>query len=283
MHEKRVEQFYSSGLRKDWGEYDYPEPDDERYNSFGYWYRNTRNYVRAAENLIDFFIASSDIEHVDRLLNVACGYGTESFEYFRKWTPEEVIGIDVTKVHTDYANNKAKALSLDDRLKFCHGDACVLNFPEAYFSHIMGIEGPANFKTRECFFSAAHRVLKKNGEMILADIILGKNFRKRNLFQKQIMKLIVENWHIPDENWVNEEEYRRQLHAAGFKIVFIKRIGNSVFPGYSRNVFRTEALKYCFKMRGLMTTIGFTVISGLLGYLYNKGFIEYIYVKVRKE
>jgi ubiquinone/menaquinone biosynthesis C-methylase UbiE len=283
MHEKKVEQFYSSGLRKDWGEYDYPEPDDERYNSFGYWYSNTRNYIRAAENLIDFFINNSDIENARRILNIACGYGTESFAYYKKWNPEEIIGIDVTKVHTDYANNKAKALQLDKKLKFRHGDACVLNFPKSSFTHIMGIEGPANFNTREYFFSAAHRVLQKNGEMILADIILGKNFKKRNSIQKIIMKLVADNWHIPGPNWVNEDHYRKQLKKAGFKVVFIKKIGGSVFPGYSRNVFRIEALGYCYRMRGLLTTIGFTLISGFLGYLYNKGFIEYVYVKVRKE
>jgi SAM-dependent methyltransferase len=282
MHEKKVEQFYSSGLRPDWGEYDYPEPDDERYNSFGYWYGDTRNYIRAAENLIDFFINNSDIKDVQKILNIACGYGTESFAYYRKWKPEEIIGIDITKVHTDYANNKAKALRLGNKLKFRHGDACVLDFPESSFSHIMGIEGPANFNTRECFFSAAHRVLQKNGEMILADIILGKNFKKRNSLQKIIMKLVADNWHIPHPNWVNEEDYRTQLKKAGFTVVFIKKIGDCVFPGYSRNVFRTEALRYCYKMRGLFTTIGFTLISGFLGYLYHKGFIEYVYVKVRK-
>lgn len=284
MHEKKVNNFYSAGLNaKKESQYDKSKESlTGKFLNFGYWEKDTDSYLDAAKRLLNFFIENSEVKNADKILNVACGYGTETFAYYDSFKPEMIEGIDVTKLQVDYANDKAKKLGLHEKIKFCHGDACVLNFPENSFSYILGIEGIANFNTREKFFKAAQRVLKEDGELILADIILGKKFNKRKKTHNLIVGFASKKWIVPKRNWVDEEQYKKQLEKAGFKVIFLRKIGNKVFPGYAKYFSKIKTFKKVKKERGIFTTTGLSIISRLLGYLYKKGLIEYVYVKAKK-
>jgi len=213
---------------------------------------------------------------------VCCGYGSETFAYYEKFQPNMIEGVDITKLEVDYANDKAKALGVDKKVVFHHGDACVLNFPGDHFSHVFGIEGPANFNTRENFFKAASRVLRKEGELILTDIILGERFNRKKKFHKLFLGLASKGWVVPRANWIDEETYKKQLENAGMKVIIFKKIGDKVFPGYANYCSRKKTMQESKKERGFFPAIGFVLISRALGYLYKKGWIEYIYVKAKK-
>lgn len=281
-HEQKVEGFYGSGIKEGVYEYNKLRPLDEGFLTFGYWKNNTKTFHQAGKNMVDFVIKNSGIKKADRILNVACGYGPETFIFYKRFKPKLIEGVDLTKVQVDYANSKAKALKLDKRIKFYYGDAVALNFPDNTFSYIIGIEGPANFNTRERFFNAASRVLKKNGELILADTIVGENFNNQNKLQEHIMNFAINSWVVPKSNWVTEEQYKEQMKKAGLNVVLFKKIGHNVFPGYAKDSFRIKTIKTRLASRGVLRTIGLTIISYLLGYLYKRGFIEYIYVKALK-
>ncbi len=75
---------------------------------------------------------------------------------------------------------------------------------------------------------------------------------------------------------------KEQMEKEGLKVVFLKKIGEKVFPGYSNNGFSIKTIKTRLLQRGPFAIIGLTIISYLLGYLYKKGLIEYIYVKAQK-
>ena len=281
-HEKKVDEFYSAGLNLKGYENDLAHNKKDRFLSFGYWNEDTQNYFEAAKNLLNFFIENSKVKKVDRILNVACGYGSETFEYYRKFKPNFIEGIDATRIHVDYANERARLIKLDKKVKFVHGDACVLDFPEESFSHLFGIEGPANFNTREKFFKSAYRVLKKGGKLILTDVILGEKFDRKKILQRIVLGFSTKCWVVPKENWVTEKDYKKQLEKTGFSVKFIEKIGNKVFPGYANHFFTVKAFNEVRKERGFLNTLGFVIISKILGYLYDKGWIEYIYVKAEK-
>jgi ubiquinone/menaquinone biosynthesis C-methylase UbiE len=283
VHEIKVKNFYSTGSKRRMCDYYMLKQKDEGFLSFGYWKKDTRTYLDAANNLLNYFIENSNIKETGRILNVACGYGTETFAYYYRFKPDLIEGIDITKVHVDYANNKAKSLNLDNKIKFYHGDACILNFPDNTFSHIFGIEGPAHFSTREKFFKAASRVLKEKGELLLTDIVLGKKFNNINKFQRLIVELTAKKWIVPKANWIDEGNYKKQLEKEGLKVVFLKKMGGKVFPGYANNGFSIKTIKTRISQRGPLAIIGLTIISYFLGYLYRKGLIEYIYVKAKKK
>ncbi|MEM4264128.1 MAG: methyltransferase domain-containing protein, partial [Candidatus Woesearchaeota archaeon] len=227
-HCKDVENFYSKGARRVIKDSNGFRHFSEGFISFGYWKKKDDTYVDAAKRLLKFFVENSGIKKAERILNVACGYGAETFEYLKRFKPKEIIGIDVTKTHVDYANWKAKKLGVEKKIKFIHGDAVVLNFPESSFSHILGIEGPAHFNTREKFFHSAARVLKKGGELILTDIVVGDKFKWWNPLHQIAGRIGAKFWVIPAANGVKADVYKKQLEDAGFKIIFLKKMGEHV-------------------------------------------------------
>ena len=281
--EKKVGRFYSTGLIriKDMQKYSKSIQKEKGFLSFGYWNKCTKTYLDAATNLLQYFIENSDIKNATRILNVACGNGTEAFSYFYEFRPKAIDVVDITKLHVDYANHMAQKLKLDKEIKFYQCDACALNFPENAFSHIIGIEGPVHFNTRDKFFNSAKKILKKEGELLLTDIIIGEKFNKRNIFQEAIVELIRKKWVVPEANQVDEMMYKNQLKGAGFKVIFFKKIGKNVFPGYAKNSCSIKTIVNRILQRGFMATIGLTIISYALGYLYKKGLLEYIYVKAQ--
>ena len=282
MHESRVEAFYSSGLKGKRYAHNLDEQPEGGFLSFGYWENRSDSYLDAANNLLSYFINNSGVEHPDKLLNVACGYGTETFAYYDAFKPNSIQGLDVTEIHVDCANRTAERKHLSDRIKFSHGDACILDFPENSFSHVMSIEGPSHFNTREKFFRAAHRVLEKGGELLLTDIILGEKFKRDTKGPKIIPKIIGKSWVFPRANWIYQKEYKNLLKDAGLDLVFFKGIGNHVFPGYARDSLKFRTMKTRTMHRGLFPGIGLAFISYMLGWLYKRDLIDYIYVKARK-
>lgn len=157
-----------------------------------------------------------------------------------------------------------------------------MDFPKNTFSHILGIEGIAHFNTRKRFFTAANKVLKKGGKIILTDLILGKKFSRKNIFSNSFLKFATKVWAGTKANWVNEENYKKQLENAGFKIVFFKKIGNKVYPGYAHHFSKIKTIKEEIKERGILPAIGLSIISMLLSFLYKKAWIEYIHIKAEK-
>jgi ubiquinone/menaquinone biosynthesis C-methylase UbiE len=281
-HEKKIEKFYSTGSRKRKCDYINLRQHDEGFLSFGYWEADTKTYLDATKNLLHFFIKNSGIQNPIRMLNVACGYGTETFAHYDNFKPAEIIGLDITKVHMDYANNRAKCLKLDNKIKFAHGNACDLDFPESSFSHVVGIEGPVHFNTRLKFFKAASKVLNNGGELLLTDIILGRRINEENRFYRAAVRLIAKWWVVPKSNCVDESTYKQQLEEAGLKMILLKRIGEKVFPGYAKNGFTLRTLRIRLSQRGFFATIGLTWISWLLGWLYKRGCMEYIFIRAQK-
>jgi ubiquinone/menaquinone biosynthesis C-methylase UbiE len=281
IHEKKVEKFYSSGSEIKTLAYDGIKNKTWEFLSFGYWKGGTHNYLQAATNLLDYFLDKSDIHKPGKILSVACGYGTETFSCFSTFHPKHIYGIDITHKHVAYSNTKAKQLNLDDRISFSHGNACSVDFPAHSFSHVIGIEGPVHFRTRNKFFHESKRVLNKSGELILTDIILGRSLKSIGSINKRILKFVAKNWIVPDENWVDSAQYKKQLIKVGFSSVQIQKIGKFVFPGYARNAFAVNTIANRLRQRGILVTLGLTIISYMLGYLYKRRIIEYIFVKAR--
>lgn len=280
-HGKNVEKFYTLGSKRVQENGKVINPLDEGFLSFGYWEQGD-DYPTAAKRLLKYFIDNSGIKKAEKILNVACGYGSESFVYFKRFKPKQIVGIDITEAHVDYANRRAAKEKLSKKIHFIHADAVKLDkFADNTFSHILGIEGPAHFKTRTQFFSSANRVLKKGGELMLTDIIVGKKMRRWNPFHQFLLRMGAKGWVVPMDNAVNEVQYRKQLEDAGFEIMFFKNIGDRVFPGYADSWDQIRD-RDAEKKMGFFAAKGFRIIGKFLGYAYKKGLIEYIYFKARK-
>jgi erythromycin 3''-O-methyltransferase len=271
-HEEKVARFYSCGTETRAYEAD-------GFLSFGYWRDDTKNYHEASKNLLEYFIKTSNIKKPEKILNVACGYGAETFRMFEHLKPEKIYSIDITDPHIEFAKKRASELGYSDRIHFRKMDACKTDFPSEMFTHILGIEGPAHFNTRVDFFRESYRLLKKGGALILTDIIQAD---AHSQFAFSVGKRCAVRWHMPQANWSNAATYRRQLEEAGFRVEILNIIGDKVYPGFCRYNIKIRSIYNAVKTRGFFIGIGLTFISWLLGYVYRKKVIDYVYVKAVK-
>lgn len=274
-HELGVEKFYSHGSKG-------RALIADGFLSFGYWDKDTKDYFDAAENLVNFFHEEAKIEDPENVLNVACGYGAESFRFFEAIKPKEMRCIDITQAHIDFAKKRAEQKHLDDKLKFEKKDACQTGYQNNFFSHVVGIEGPAHFNTRADFFKECYRVLKQKGKLMLTDITFDPAATSKNFFVKKITELGSQRWHMPKANWVNVEKYCEQLQQAGFRVEKCLKIGDKVFPAFARYNTRMKSVLRAIRIRGLPLGVGLSFISWLLGYGYKRGVIDYIFIKAEK-
>ncbi len=272
-HEDAVEMFYSHGA-------DRRAQEADGFLSFGYWSEGARDYDEATEALLEFFLAEADIRDPELILNVCCGNGAETTRIYERLRPKKIHGIDITAPHIQTCRKRAAELGLSNELVFQQGDACKTGFPDNTFSHVIGIEGPAHFNTREAFFAEAYRVLKPGGMLMLTDSVIQK--KPEGLAEAAVAQLCLRVWHMPRANWVDIHTYRRQLERVGFQVEILRSIGDRVFPGFASYNVRPDAIRDTLRVHGKRVGLGLVFICWLLGHVYSRGLSDYLLVKAFK-
>lgn len=275
-HEEKVEKFFSHGS-------DVRAIQEGGFLSFGYWTKRGQDYHQAAQDLLELLLSKEKELNGGIVLDVACGYGAETFKIYDKLKPEKIIAIDITSAHIEYAQNIVTKQNLTDKICFEKQDACILPFQSNYFTYIIGIEGPSQFNTREKFLQRAFDVLKPNGIILLTDIIVHKEIAQKSWLNRKIRYIISKYWYMPEPNWMNFEEYKQMLVDIGFKVDYIKGIGASVYLGFAKFNMKWSSIKNAIRVRGLLIGLGLTIISWLLGIASKRGMVDYAVIRALKQ
>lgn len=274
-HERRVEKFYGVGAER-FEEY------HDGYLNFGLWDEGIRDFVPAAENLVRHVGELAQLDASSRVLDVACGMGTQDVYFLRRFSPAHIDGLDVTWKHVEQGRKRAREAGFgEDRVQFHHGTATELPFPDNAFTHVIGIEGPVHFPTREKFMREAHRVLKPGGSLTLSDYTLKRP--ARTAFEKMVLKATLRLWEVPRENVDTIESYRMKLERSGFVNVEFEEAGARVIPGYYFEQRRPETIRELTRMRGFVAGRLGGIIDILLYKTYQRGMIDYIFVRGLKK
>jgi ubiquinone/menaquinone biosynthesis C-methylase UbiE len=275
-HEEKVEKFFSHGskLRAE---------QEGGFLSFGYWTKKGQNYYQAAEDLLALLLSNERSLNKGIILNVACGYGSETFKIYDKLKPEKIIAIDITSDHIEYAENKVKAYKMENKIIFEKQDACELPFQSNFFKYVIGIEGPSQFNTREQFVQRAYDVLEPEGILLLTDIIVHKEVARKNWINRRIRNIVSKCWYMPEPNWMDCEQYKQMLEKTGYEVNFMKAIGADVYPGFAGFNLKWSSVRNAMRIRGFGIGIGLTFISWLLGKAFERGMIDYVYLRAIKK
>jgi ubiquinone/menaquinone biosynthesis C-methylase UbiE len=275
-HEEKVEKFFSHGA-------DTRAKQEDGFLSFGYWTIEGQDYRQAAENLLELLLSNETPLNGGIILDVACGYGTETFKILDKLKPDKIIAIDITSAHIEYAKMIALERNVAEKISFEKQDACILPYKSASFTHVIGVEGPSQFNTREQFLKRAYDVLKPNGVLLLADVIIHANAARKSWLNGIIGHILTKQWYIPRPNMMNFERYRKMLVDIGYQVDFIRGIGANVYNGFARFNTKWSSIKNAIAVRGLWIGIGLTFISWLLGIAFKRGLLDYAYIRAVKK
>jgi ubiquinone/menaquinone biosynthesis C-methylase UbiE len=274
-HEEKVERFFSHGsiLRSQ---------QDNGYLSFGYWTKKGEKYYQAAQSLVDLLLSKETPLSRGIILNVACGNGSETFDFYKYMKPEKIVAIDITAAHIEYAQKIVQDRNLVDKIKFEKQDACILPYGSKTFAYVIGVEGPSQFNTREQFLKRAYDVLEPNGVLLLTDVIVHNDVAQKSWLNRKIGQILSKHWYMPKPNWMNFERYSQMLQDIGFRIDFFKGIGANVYPGFVRFNLKISSIINALRVRGFRNGLGLTFLSWLLGLASKRGMVDYAYIRATK-
>ena len=269
-HERKVENLYSGGVENfaDW---------HNGYLNFGLWENGIADYIKAAENLVHRMGSILGLDETSKLLDVAPGMGTQDIYLLKNFGPHSIDGLDVTWKHIEHGRRRSREAEAQDRVRFHHGTAIELPFPDGSFTHVLSIEGPEHFDTREKFLHEASRVLQPGGVIAMADFIV-KN-PPRNPIEKLVAEAARKLWQVPRANVYSGEVYSQKMQAAGFERVEIEEIGASVIPGYYCEQMRPETIRAISKIRGFALARLGLLLDVAVYRGFTMGLLEYVLVR----
>lgn len=269
-HERKVENLYAGGVENYVGWH-------EGYLNFGLWEDGNTDYVQAAENLVRRMGTTLCLNENSKLLDVAPGMGTQDIYLLQTFNPKSIDGLDVTWKHIEHGRRRSREAGAEDRVRFHHGTAVNLPFPDATFTHVLSIEGPEHFDTREKFLYEARRVLEPGGVIAMADFIV-KN-PPRNPLERVVAEAARKLWQVPRANVYSGDIYRRKMEEAGFEQVEIQEIGAAVIPGYYKEQMRSESIRAITRIRGFALARLGLLLDVAVYRGFTMGLLEYVLVR----
>jgi microcystin synthetase protein McyJ len=291
-HERRIERLYGFGGFGRFGRFsrfagfrmsnrsEGVLADSHRgYMNFGLW-DGAADYASAAERLVERLGESIELGPGARVIDAACGRGSQDLYLLRRFGALSIDALDVTRGNIELARAQAAARSGAGELRFHHASATRLPFPDAAFSHAICVEAAHHFDTREAYLREAYRVLAPGGRIALADIALRR--LPRTAAERALVDAAAALWRIPRANAVTIDGYRATLARAGFRIRSIEEVGATTFPGYYEAQRTPARRRELIASRGRIgATVG-AVMNFAAHRVYRAGLLDYLLVSAVK-
>ena len=163
------------------------------------------------------------------ILDIATGTADFAIEAL-SLNPDKITGIDISKGMLDVGRIKLQQRKLDHKIELIQADSENLPFSEHSFDAIIAAFGVRNFENLEKGISNMHRVLKKDGKVIILEFSKPRmfpvkqiyNFYFNNLlpyFGKLISKDVAAYSYLPESvnAFPDGQDFLDVLNAQGFK------------------------------------------------------------------
>lgn len=186
--------------------------DDESYAlHYGFWDKDTKSVKEALLNENKFLADILKISFDIKILDAGCGIGGSTI-WLAKNFDVSVAGITLSEKQLEKARQLAKNHGVQGRVEFHLQDFLNTKFPNDYFDIVWAIESVCHAENKKEFLQEAHRILKPEGKIIVADGVLKRDVRDS---EKEIYKDFLDGLVLPNlakiddfENWMKEVGFR---------------------------------------------------------------------------
>lgn len=185
--------------------------------------RARAGFAQAQDRLSAALIAWLDLARGHLVLDVGCGFGG-SLRTIRTCHPGvEVIGLnlDPRQLAVGFRRDRRRR-----NATWIAADACRLPFAGGMFDRLLCVEAAFHFASRRDFFAEAHRVLARDGVLVLSDIVL-----TRPPLPEEEVALLADGLEAafgpwPDK-WASLDAIGRDAEAAGFTLLVTDATANT--------------------------------------------------------
>ena len=200
-----------------------------------------------------------------RWLDVGSGTGAPACYLANSYPSINIEGINIIKTQIEKANDLAKNKNCNDRVKFNYGNAQDIPYSDNHFENIYAIESAFHFEDKTKFISESKRVLKQQGQISIADIVIRPEYLKfRDWYKVSIAK-----HGLATKEFYNKDKWVILLTSTGFDNVKVEDITlnvSNVLPHWVSLIKKNHD-----KLLDLYPKIFLTMLCSCLEYAYNMG------------
>ncbi|WP_374649288.1 methyltransferase domain-containing protein [Rhizorhabdus sp.] len=205
------------------------ERADSGYANLGLFLPGTTDFPEACDNMMALLVGKFS-RRQGPLLDVGCGLGGTTEYLARHFPVEGVHGINVSEYQIEQCRVRVPGAH------FHVMPAEQMRFPDAMFDAIASVEAALHFKGRREFLHESLRVLKRGGEIVVADMV----FRDE---PKAFPKVLA-----GQECYPNLDSYRALWESCGFEDVVIDDITDASWRAFVA-CYKSKALSELLEKR----------------------------------
>jgi len=189
--------------------------------NFGYWDNSTDKPVEAQKNLCDLTGKLANLSNAKSLVDVGSGILGPA----RKWQ-SDYPGLEISSININY--NQLKNSHIDFIQKI-NATSRFLPFTDSSADRIIALESAQHFKPLEDFLLESKRILKDDGNLVIAIPVVSKNTS------------VISDLGILSFTWSSEhytiESITSKINNAGFSITQSQKIGHNVYTPLAQYYF----------------------------------------------
>lgn len=188
---------------------------------YPFFVKKNESLERRQINLTDYCVSHLDDLRGKRVLEIGCGNGIQSMYIANTFKPGMTIGIDLNEENILLAQKLERNGS---DILFHVDDAHKLEkIEDNSIDTIICIESAFHYPEKEQFLEQVRRVLKDNGEFVIADI-LSRKHKKRYLLRKWKRKMNYHHWTV--------EQYESSFVRSKLQVEKTDNITPKIIKGY---------------------------------------------------
>lgn len=248
---------------------------DTLWGNLGYWV-HTDDYPTACHALAHQLAQMADLQANHHLLDVGFGAGQQLIEWQQSFGVRHLAGVELSPWHYALAKAHLQRHNIHADI-VCQSATDLQRWHAHHFDRVLSLDSAYHYNTRRQFFAEAHRVLKPDGRLVLADILLADHIAP---LRYHTLRAISPLASMSAANMLTVSEYHAALTVAGFTDIRMRFVEHAVLGGFARFALR-HWRRYAWQTPRLgWTKIMFTAL--LIRQFLPQGWLRYGLVSATK-